>query len=87
LTFSELAEVEPFNQTEDSIGFAIGCGLLNDDDSPAMVRQAGESAQAFGARVLTELDLPGDTKLDLSAAIMRATHVPKKESIEKLTKN
>ena len=80
---SELAESKPFQNEESSFGFVIGCGLLNEDGTPVCTRNADESAQAFGERVLAELNLPNDTRTELSLAIIKLAKPPSHESLVK----
>lgn len=65
-------------------GYALGCGLLNDDGSQAFTRDPGESAEAFGNRVLDELDLSLDVRSYLTDKILRLS---RGDDIEKLKKS
>jgi len=65
-------------------GYAIGCGLLNDDGSQAFSVQPGESAEAFGNRVLDELDLSLDVRSYLTYKILRLS---RGDEIERLKKS
>jgi hypothetical protein len=80
---SECAEFKPFHNDDASFGFVIGCGLLNEDKSPAFEREPDEKPQEFGQRVLAELDLPNDTRAELVVAIMRLAQPPSRESLLK----
>lgn len=65
-------------------GYAIGCGLLNDDGSQAFSVQPGESPEAFGNRVLDELDLSLDVRSYLTDKILRLS---RGDEIERLKKS
>lgn len=82
---SELKTVSEFQMEDESIGYAIGCALLNEDQTPAFVQQPGETAKDFGARVLVELDLPSDTKAELPDKILKLSKGPL--SADELKKN
>lgn len=82
---SEFDAIMEFRDENESIGAAIGYGLLNDDESPAFTLATGENAKTFGARVLTELDVPLDTRKELSDKILKLT--VEGPSVEKLEKN
>lgn len=82
---SEHKEVESFTYETESFGFAIGCCLMNEDGTPVFTRVPDEDAKTFGARVLTELDLPDDTRSELSKAILKLQTGP--PTIEALVKN
>lgn len=85
LLSSELKELLTFKDEEESFGFAVGSSLLNEDGSTAFTRSSDESAKEFGARVLTTLDLPTDTRAELSAKIVALSQGPK--NAENLAKN
>lgn len=82
---SELNIVSQFKNEDESIGYAIGCALLNDDQSQAIAATPDETPKQFGARVLKELDLPSDTKAEIVAKIMRLSQGPLKD--DELKKN
>lgn len=82
---SELKTVSEFQNEDESVGFAIGCSLVNDDQSSVFTRQADESPKQFGGRVLIEIDLPSDTKAELTSKILKLSNGP--PSIEELKKN
>ena len=73
---SEHKEVEPISQDVESFGYAIGCCLMNEDGTAVFSRNPDEDAKTFGARVLTELDLPDDTRSDISKAILKLQSGP-----------
>jgi len=80
---SELKEMKPFFNEEASFGYAIGCGLLNDDKSQAFSRLPDESPKSFGERVLAEMDLPIDTRSDLVMAIVKLGQPHSRETLLK----
>ncbi len=80
---SESAEVKPFRDQDASFGFVIGCGLLNDDKSQAFARLTDEDAKTFGERVLVDLNLPNDTRIELAVAILKLAQPPSRESLIK----
>ena len=80
---SEHREVKPFENESESYGYAIGCCLLNDDGSQAIIRAPGEAAKEFGARVLSKLDLPTDTRAELCERIVKLATGPPLEVIAK----
>lgn len=82
---SELKTVSEFRNEDESIGFAVGCALINEDQSPVFMKSADESPKQFGARVLTEIDLPSDTKAELTSKILKLSNGPL--SAEDLKKN
>lgn len=82
---SEFDEIRKISDDIESIGAAIGFGLLNEDSTQAIVRNADETIKQFGARVLATLDLPTDTQKELSDKIMDLT--VKGPAVEKLAKN
>lgn len=82
---SELQAVVEFRDNDESVGFAIGCALLNEDKSAAFVLSADETSKQFGARVLKELDLPSDTKAEITGKILKLSNGPLKA--DELKKN
>lgn len=85
LLCSEVDELKPIANDDESVGFMIGCGLLNDDGTAAFTRQANEDSKAFGQRVLDELDIPTDTRSELMQKLMQLAKGP--VDVEKLAKN
>lgn len=87
LLTSELQSISVIAKGNDdaAIGFAFGCSVLNPDGSQVFVRSATESDQEFGARILAELDLPLDTKAELTGKIMKLSQGPIDQ--EQLKKN
>lgn len=82
---SELAAVQLFRSEDSSIGYTLGCSVLNEDGSSAFVKATNETPQEFGARVLSEVDLPLDTRTELINKIIGLSNGP--PSQEKLIKN
>lgn len=85
LLMSELQTVEPFRDEDESVGYVIGCSLVNQDASPVYIISPDETPKQFGARVLSDLDLPLDTKSELLTKISKLSNGP--PSIEDLKKN
>lgn len=85
LLCSELTVVETFKNEDESIGFVIGCAVVNEDGSAAFKREPDEPAKVFGAGVLAQIDLPTDTKAELTSKILKLSDGPPKP--EDLKKN
>lgn len=85
LLTSEAAELMAIKDDAESFGFALGCALVNDDRSPVFTRQPNESPIEFGSRVLAEIDLPTDTRAELTEKILALSNGPK--SLEQAVKN
>lgn len=73
---SELKAVADFRDQDESVGFAFGCSLVNEDKSPVFTRLPEESPKQFGGRVLAEIDLPSDTKAELTNKILKLSNGP-----------
>ncbi len=82
---SELKIVAEFQNEDESIGYVIGHSVLNEDQSPAFTQAAEVTPKQFGARVLAEIDLPSDTKAELTSKILKLSNGPL--SAEDLKKN
>lgn len=82
---SELAAVQEFRNEDASIGFTIGCAVLNEDGSAVFTKSVEETAKEFGSRILSEIDLPLDTRTELINKIIGLSNGP--PSQEKLIKN
>lgn len=78
LLTSELLAITAIAKNNDdaAIGFAFGCSVLNSDGSQVFNRGSSETDVQFGARILTELDLPLDTKAELTGKIMKLSQGP-----------
>lgn len=91
LTFKQLRLLEPFKETDESNGYAIGCCLLNEDGSRAFMPEPGESPQDFGKRVLDKLNEGEGLAFDLFEPIvehiLRITKEPTKHAAEAIIKN
>jgi hypothetical protein len=88
MTIAENKAVEPFSAEIESLGYAIGVCLLNDDGSQVFAIGKDETANAFGARVLAELDIPDDARNIITEAIMKLRQdVPDMKAMETLVKN
>lgn len=74
---SELKLASEFRDDDESIGYAIGCAVLNDDGSQVFTSNM-ETPKEFGARVLLALDLPSDTKAELTSKILKLSQGPLK---------
>lgn len=82
---SELRTVTDFQNDDASVGFAIGKAVVAEDASAVFTQLTDETPQEFGRRVLTEVDLPSDTKAELTSKILKLSNGP--PSIEDLKKN
>lgn len=87
LTKFERDACEGFRDDEASIGYAIGIALVSEHGAPVIEMRDGETAQDFGSRVLTELQLPDDTRSQLIAAILKLSNGPTAEQLAALKKN
>lgn len=76
---SELKTAMEFKDDDESVGFAIGCSLLNEDRTPVFSQLTNETPKQFGARVLAEADLPSDTKAELRDKIVKLSNGPPSE--------
>lgn len=82
---SERREAESFGNEQESWGYAIGVGLLNEDGSQAFTRQPEETPKAFGARVLDELDPPDDIRAEIIETLVKLSNGAK--DFEAIVKN
>lgn len=81
-------EASAFREDEESVGFVIGYGLLNDDRSPVFTKLAGETAKEFGLRVLQSLGEMGpDVREAIVSKIFLCTNEPSKVAAEAIIKN
>lgn len=88
LRHKEFARVLGDLQADDAaFGFTIGHGLLNDDGSTVFSQGAEESDKDFGDRVIDSLNLPTDTRAELTETILRLSKGPTPEGLEKLKKS
>lgn len=85
---AEKAEVMAFFQEDESFGFVLGCGLLEDDGSPAFTRNEGENGKDFGQRVTESLgEIPTDTRAQICEAILRLSTGPTEDQLKAIRKN
>jgi len=87
LTHKEIELVSKFDDGSIGTSYIVGCCLLNEDESPAFVREPNESPEAFAKRVnqvLIESDLSTDTTSDLAAM---AAKLSRGGNVEALAKN
>lgn len=87
LTHQQLQTARSFSGKDASIGYAIGCSLLEDDGSPVFVPIDVESPEAFGERVMQALELGRDVQQEIVAKIFEITNEPEKVKAEALVKN
>lgn len=66
-----------------SSGVVIGFGLMDDDGSPVFSMNDGETLEAFGSRVLDELDAPLPVVTQLVDAIKKVTKPANAETLAK----
>ena len=68
---SEIEELIPFRAEDESLGYALGCGMLQDDRSQVFTRNESETAKDFGARVLKQADLSSVMKARLTEVCIK----------------
>lgn len=68
---SERVIVTAFSADDASIGYLIGCCLLNEDKSQAFTPTADETPQQFGDRVLKDLDPPRSVMEEFVEAVQK----------------
>lgn len=79
MSVSELPNIEgEFRNDDDSIGYVIGCGLVNADRSQVFTIAENETPKEFGHRVLLALDLPLDTRAQIVELILKLSNGPLK---------
>jgi hypothetical protein len=86
-TKSERQEFKPLANEEESYGFVMGCGLINEDGSVMFAREEGEEAKAFAIRVEDAAELPDDTRAQICTAIVKLSEGPTIEQLKALKKN
>lgn len=85
LSYAEVAAMDDLQSPSDRLFYMIGCGLLDDDGTPALPRKPGESAADYVARVRDALPhLSVDAASALAAEIHKSTKEP---SIDATVKN
>lgn len=87
LTDAERKAALAIKDCEESFGCTIGYGLVNEDRSPVWTIQPDETAKDFGARVLTEAQMPDDTRTQLVQVIFKLTTGPTPEQLKAIEKN
>jgi len=87
LTHQQLQVARSFSEKESSIGYAIGCSLLEDSSDPVFVPADEESPESFGERVMSALELGRDVQQQIVAKIFEITNEPEKVKAEALAKN
>lgn len=87
LTYQQLQTTRAFSEKDASIGYAIGCALLEDNGSPVFVPTDSEDAETFGERVMSALELGRDVQQEIVAKIFELTNEPEKAKAEALVKN
>lgn len=87
LTGNQLLTARTFSEKESSIGYAIGCSLLEDNGDPVFVPEDAESPEAFGERVMSALELGRDVQQQVVSKIFEITNEPEKAKAEAIVKN
>ncbi len=87
LTGNQLLTARAFSEKESSIGYAIGCSLLEDNGDPVFVPDDAESPEAFGERVMAAIDVGRDVQQQIVAKIFEITNEPDKAKAEAIVKN
>jgi|TARA_R110002110_G_scaffold394788_1_gene609048 hypothetical protein len=86
-TKAERKEFKPLANEEESYGYVMGCGLVNQDGSCLFPRDEGEDAKAFAQRVEDAADLPDDTRAQICTAIVKLSEGPTIDQLKALKKN
>lgn len=87
LTNNQLTSARAFNEKESSIGYAIGCALLEDSGDPVFVPEDAESPEQFGERVMSAIELGRDVQQQIVAKIFEITNEPDKVKANAIVKN
>ena len=87
LTNQQLQLARSFSEKESSIGFAIGCSLLEDNGDAVFVCEHNESPEQFGERVMVTIELGRDVQQQIVTKIFEITNEPEKVKAEALAKN
>lgn len=87
LTHQQLQVARSFSEKESSIGYAIGCSLLEDNGDAVFVCEHNESPEQFGERVMVTIELGRDVQQQIVAKIFEITNEPEKVKAEALAKN
>lgn len=84
LTVDETEEVIALGDNVTTLKFAVACCLLDDDGTPAIARNAGESVADFVERAREIVGpIHQDMLHEIRAGIEKASSVPKPEIIAK----
>lgn len=88
LTHGQKASAIEHKDKDASIGYVIGCGLLQDDGTPEYTPTQGESVEQFGERVFEDTkDIGKDVQHQIVAKIFELTNEPEKSKAEAIIKN
>ena len=87
LTFNQLKTIREFSENDESIGYTIGCCLLEESGDPVFVPGPTQSPKEFGAEVLTAIDFPLDIREALTEHIFKLSTDPKEKAHEAIVKN
>jgi len=90
LTHNQLKAIRQFQGEDESIGYTIGCCLLEESGEPVftpLVSEINESPKEFGARVLSEIDFPLDVRESLTEFIFKLSTDPSDKAHEAIVKN
>jgi len=87
MTETEWHAAMNFREDDASLGYAIGKGWVLDTGEPIYSQQTDETSQSFGERVLTEADLPTDTRTELAQAIVKLSQAVKPKTMDAMVKN
>ena len=83
-----LTEARTFSEDEESVGYLIGQGLVDDSGQKVFLKSEDESSKEFGARVLAELDGMGpDIRQEIIDAIFKVSYTPEKMKPDAIVKN
>ena len=87
LTGQQLQTARAFSEKDSSIGFAIGCSLLEDNGDAFFVCEHSESPEQFGERVMAAIELGRDVQQQIVNKIFEITNEPEKAKAEAIVKN
>jgi hypothetical protein len=87
MTEGEWVTAMAFRDDDASLGYAIGKGWVLETGEAVYSQVPDETAQAFGERVLTDADLPTDTRTELAQAIVRLSQAVKPKTMDSMAKN
>jgi hypothetical protein len=84
---TEWLTAREFEQSDASLGYAIGMCWVLDTGEPIYNQQPDETSQEFGERVLREANLPTDTRTELAQAIVKLSQAVKPKTMDAMVKN